>query len=77
MFDHDFDPYETLKNHDEWLLKIAEHMEQLALSGAELARTVERQEGMIRHLALAHNHHHKLIIALNERLERLEKNESH
>lgn len=72
MFDSDFDPYQTLKNHDEWLLKIAEHMEQLAKAGADMARAVERQEGMIRHLARTINHQQKLILQLNERLEKVE-----
>ena len=72
MFDEEFDPYQTLKNHDEWLLKIAEHMEQLAKAGAEMAHAVERQEGMIRHLALTVNHQQKLILQLNERLLKVE-----
>lgn len=72
MFDQDFDPYETIKNHDEWLLKIAQHMEQLAKAGAEMARAIEKQEGMIRHLARTVNHQQKLIIQLNERLEKVE-----
>lgn len=73
MFDNDFDPYESLKNHDHWLLEIANHMEQMARANAEMARAVERQEGMIRHLANTVNHQHKLILKLNERIEQLEK----
>lgn len=73
MFDNDFDPYETLKNHDEWLLKMAENGEALARAGVDLSRAIERQDGMIRHLALTIAHQQKLILQLNERLEQLEK----
>lgn len=73
MFDNDFDPYETLKNHDEWLLKMAEHMEEFSRHGAEMARMIERQEGMIRHLAKTVAHQQKLILQLNDRLLKVEK----
>lgn len=73
MFDDQWDPYDTLKSHDEWLLKIAQHMEQLARAGADVARAVEKQEGMIRHLAKTVSYQQKLIIQLNERLEKVEK----
>jgi len=72
MFDNQWDPYDTLKNHDEWFLKMAEHMEEFARHGAEMARMNERQEGMIRHLANSVAHQQKLILQLNERLEKLE-----
>ena len=72
MFDKDWDPYETLKSHDEWLLKIAQHMEELARAGAGVAKAVEKQEGMIRHLAKTVNYQQQLIIQLNQRLEKVE-----
>ena len=72
MFDPDFDPYEKIRSHDEWLLTIAQHMEQLAQAGAELARSVERQDKMLRHLTGIVNHQHQLILQLNERLTKVE-----
>jgi hypothetical protein len=72
MFDPDFDPYETLRSHDGWLVQFAQHMEQLACAGAELARGVERQDKIIRHLTTVVNHQQQLILQLNERLSKVE-----
>ena len=73
MFDDQWDPYQTLKNHDEWIRKIAEHMEQLAQGSAAMARTIERQNKMIRHLGRAVEHQQQLILDLDQRIKQLEK----
>ena len=72
LFNMSFDPYQTLKDHDEWIVKIAQHMEQLAASGKSMADLIQRQEGMIRHLTAMVANQQKLIIRLNQRLEKVE-----
>lgn len=73
MFDNEFDPYEVLKNHDEWLVQMANNVENLAGSGANMAKIIENQQNLIKHLTIGFQYQHKLIMALNERLEQLEK----
>jgi archaellum component FlaC len=73
MFDDDFDPLTILQNHDDWIAEMATNVEALAKSEKDLARLVEQQHRLIRHLAIGFDHQHKLVMSLNERLERLEK----
>jgi len=73
MFDNEFDPYTVLQNHDNWLAQIAENLEGLAGTGADLAKAIEQQQNLIKHLTIGFQYQHRLIMNLNERLEKMEK----
>lgn len=73
MFNNEFDPYEVLKNHDDWLAQMATNLEALSKGERDLTHLVEQQHRLIRHLAIGFEHQHKLVMLLNERLEKLEK----
>ncbi len=73
MLDNDFDPFQILQNHEDWIAEMATNLEALAKGERDLSKLVEQQHRLIRHLAIGFEHQHKLVMQLNERLERLEK----
>ena len=72
LFSDQFDPYETLKHHDEWIVKIAEHMEQLAKAGASSAQHLEQNINLVRQLVRGYEHMNQKIRYLEERIHNLE-----
>jgi hypothetical protein len=67
-----FDPFETLQNHDEWIKRIAEHMEQLARAGSANATHLEQNINLVRQLVRGYEHMNQKIRWLDERITRLE-----
>lgn len=77
MFDSDFDPYQVLQRHDEWVTLLAEQMEKMAQATVEHARTIDEQQRHIQHLAEGWNYHEQQIARLMLRLTELEKKCEH
>jgi dynactin complex subunit len=69
------DPYETLRQHDQWLVQIAEHMGQLAAAGSVAARQLEENLRLIRQLIRGYEHMNQKIRYLEERIYQLENPE--
>ena len=72
MFDPDFDPLKTLKDHDEWIAQMAEHMQSLAQAGAGQAHNVEQNARMVRQLVRGYEHINQKLRYLEERIYHLE-----
>ena len=73
MIDNDFDPYETLKNHDDWIAQMATHNENLALLMKEFANTQARDHDMIAAMTRTIQMQQRLISAMDLRIKRLEE----
>jgi hypothetical protein len=73
MFDPNFDPLETLKNHDNWICEMAQHNEQLAEMVRDTTILQTRQDDLIRQMVRTIQMQYNIIAAMDDRVKRLEE----
>jgi predicted transcriptional regulator len=74
MFDNNgFDPYETLKNHDDWIAQMAQHNESLAELMKDFSKTQAKDHDLIKQMVRTIQMQQNLISSMDDRIQRLEE----
>ena len=72
LFSDQWDPYELLGRHDQWIQEIAEHLQRLAEAGSATSQHLEQNINLVRQLVRGYEHMNQRIRYLEERINRLE-----
>jgi 3-methyladenine DNA glycosylase/8-oxoguanine DNA glycosylase len=73
MFNDNWDPYETLQNHDEWIAQMAQHNESLAELMKDFSKTQAKDHDLIRQMVRTIQMQQNLISSMDDRIQQLEE----